>query len=143
MDEEIHFEQGLCSLLIYGDRIDFERLKQILNREPTATAQKGEALSAASSDASETNGWFLDFEFAQRDELSPVLKKLLLSIYPHKEQLQDMLKEEDTKIFFKIYVNSNFAEVSYEIGPDVLSLLAEFGFPVKFSIFSGGLVEDR
>jgi hypothetical protein len=135
-------ERGCCSLLIYGDRINFERIKLILNLEPTRIARKGAPQRFASLGVSKTNEWFLDFDFEHRDELSQVLRKLLLAIYPNKEKLKDMLGEDDdTEILFKIYVASDYSQMSFDIEPDVLSLLAEFGFPVYFSHFSWGKAE--
>jgi len=146
MDREIAMdENGNCSLLIYGDRISFNEIEEELGLKATHIVEKGKPISKYSSNPlriCETNGWFYDTEYNGRDDFSNALGLFLSKIHPQKDKLKMIAEsDEDTDIFITISASSDYAQMFLEIEPEHQKLIAELGFPLRFSILSFGMVE--
>jgi hypothetical protein len=143
MEQIKNAERGQCSLLIYGDYIDFQEIENALNLQPTHTAEKGEPILGGKLGYCETNCWFYDIDFKDHDDLSNSLKFLLSQIRPQKEKLKRLVKEvAETDIYIKIAVQSDYAQMGFEIKPELQKLIAEMEFPLWFSIVSFGMAGD-
>ncbi|MCL2198832.1 MAG: DUF4279 domain-containing protein [Defluviitaleaceae bacterium] len=139
-------EHGYCCLQIYGDNICFTEIEKELGLKASHTAEKGKHLVSSygtiTSRICRDNGWFYVVEFNSRYDFLNSLGSLLLTIYPQKDKLRLLAEKfEGTDIFISISVCSDYAQMSFEINPELQKLIAEMGFPLHFSILSFGMVD--
>ncbi|KUG03153.1 hypothetical protein ASZ90_019493 [hydrocarbon metagenome] len=66
------------------------------------------------------------------------MKRLLLKFKPLRNEINSI----STEAVFRIYVQSDFAQIAFEFESDVIKELAEFNIKLEFSILSWGGVED-
>jgi len=140
-------EYGSCSLLIYGDYLDFREIGERLGITATRIVEKGTPVLRSGSTSlgfCETNGWFYDVTYENQSGFSTALGTLLSQIHPQKDRLKMLVETiESTNIFISVSVSSDYAQMSLEIGIEHQKLISELGFPLRFSILSFGRVENE
>ena len=129
---------GSCSLLIRGENLDFNDIANNLLIIPTKIIKKGDTISK-SIGRSQYDIWDYEIKFNENRTLDDTLASLLNTIEPFKIYLHGLTDISD--IFIKCYLQSDFAQINFDISPKVLKKLGNMNIKFKISILSWGNVE--
>lgn len=130
-------DTGICSLIIRAHDLNFDELKENLPIEPSRIVKKGQSISRAIEE-SKFDIWI--FEMKYSEELpNQALEKLLAALLPYKSYLRNVSQSVDIRI--KCYVQSRYAQINFEIFPELIKELASIGIKLEISILSWGEVK--
>ena len=130
--------EGYCSLIIKGDELEFDEIEKNLGLEASKKFQKGKINSNIIGK--------IEFDLIRFDErlienqtLNETLKHLLKKIMEREQFIKLMHKKYD--IVLNCYIQSDYAQMRFEISPDVLAKICQLGIKLEFSILSWGGVD--
>lgn len=129
---------GSCSLVIRGDNLNLIEVGNNLHIEPSRVVKKGEIISKTIGE-SQYDVWTYEIGFDANKTPDRALEEILSTISPSKNYLQSLACTADVKI--KCYVQSNYAQIGFELSPKVLKELASMNIKLEISILSWGGVE--
>ena len=122
---------------ILGENLDFEEIKKNIPLEAHCQ-KKGTVLYKTHVVENDV----IIFEFGDEESLlEDNLRKCIKEIYPYKEYIKLLSKENDT--ILRIYVQSNMAQMYFYISNDILKKISELSLAVEVSIFSEGMVLEK
>lgn len=130
---------GSCSLLIRGDNLDFNEIEKNLQVKPSRIVKKGEIYSKVIG-KSQYDIWILDIKFDNRGAPEDALMNLTSIIHPFKEYVKKLSEIADIRI--KCYVQSEYAQLNFELSSRVISELANLNVKMEISILSWGAVKS-
>lgn len=131
---------GSCSLLIRGDNLDFNEIEENLQIKPSRIIRKGEIYSKVIG-KNQYDIWILDIKFDNNGTPEDALMNLASIIHPFKEYVKKLSMVADVRI--KCYVQSEYAQLNFELSSRVISELADLNVKVEISILSWGAVKNE
>lgn len=131
---------GSCSLIIKGDDINIGQVGDKLELTPTRVVRKGEVMSSVVG-PSPCASWSYDIHVS--DDRPPyfAVDELLTILLPKRSFLEDLSQSHDVSL--RLYIQSDLAQISFDLPIRVIRRLADMGLRVEFSILSWGGVEDE
>lgn len=126
---------GNCSLIIRGENIDFIEIEDNLQIKPSRTARKGELISKAIG-KSHYDVWVYQIGFDGNRIPENALESLLKTIKPSTDYLNSI--SNFSELIIKCYVQSDYAQINFEISPKILRELANINIKFEISILSWG-----
>lgn len=128
-------DSGKCSLIIRGNKLNFVEIEENLNIKPSRIVRHGEIISKTIGE-SQCDVWVLEMGIDENVLPDKALESLLSTIMSAKAYLQSIANYADLVI--KCYVQSDYAQIHFDISPNVLRTLAEFDIKFEISILSWG-----
>ncbi len=129
---------GNCSLVIRGTELNFNEIEKNLKIKPSRLVTKGEVISKVIG-KSQYDLWIYDLKFEELKKTDQDLKKLLSILNPYKSYIQYIAKHADVRI--KCYVQSDYAQINFELSPNVIAEIADMNIKLEISILSWGRVK--
>ena len=129
-----------CSLIIRGTELDFENISREIQVQPSRIGRKGESIGKGNR-VFPNDSW--SYEVKSDGDLlaDETLNRFLLTLASAKAFLQSLQPASDVCIRF--FVQSDYAQIGFDIQPSTIVKLAELGLRLEVSIFSwGGVYED-
>lgn len=126
----------ILSLIISGEKLDFEGISSALALQSTDTRTKGELLNKLPPIVSEEDCWLYEIPLADHEGLDPRMHDLLQALEAAKCHVARW--QEQYEVILRLYVQSDYAQIFYRLMPDTLRRLAEIGLPLEVSVVSWG-----
>jgi hypothetical protein len=129
---------GNCSLIIRGSELNFKEIENNLKVTPSRVVKKKEIISELVGE-SEYDLWVYEMKLDDVKKLNQILTVLLLTLNPCKAYMQNVSNYSDVRI--KCYIQSDYAQINFELLPDIIKELANMEIKLEFSILSWGGVD--
>jgi len=126
---------GNCGLIIRGHKLNFDEIENNLKINPSRAVKKGEVISKVVGE-SEYDLWVYEMKMDDTKKIDQILRDLLSIISPRKAYIQSIAKYADVRI--KCYVQSDDAQIYFELSPNAINELASLGIRLEISILSWG-----
>lgn len=133
------FISGSCSLVIRGEYLNNIDIAEELGISPTNLTLKGQYINNTKYKAPK-DVWTYEVKLEDKDTPNTVVNNLVLKLKSAKKHLNHTLFED---ISIRLYLQSDMAQMYFEILPSVLVELAELNIRFEVSILSWGGVEDK
>ena len=131
---------GNCGLVIRGYDLNFDEIENNLEIKPSKVAKVGDCLSKVVGE-SEYDLWRYEIKLDSEKTINQILKELLDILNPSKEYIHNIARYADVRV--KCYVQSDYAQISFEFLPDVIEQLSSMGIVLEVSTLSWGGVSDN
>lgn len=131
---------GYCSLIITGDKLDFDLIEDTLKIEASEKRKKGEIFNRV---IGEVRSDFIRFNEKMSGQYNPdkTLNILLDKLINNEAFLKKI--SENACIYIKCYVQSDYAQVNYILSATTLNKITQLGISLEISILSWGGVKDK
>jgi ribosomal 50S subunit-recycling heat shock protein len=126
---------GNCGLVIRGHELNFNEIQNNLKIKPSRAVKKGEVISKVVGE-SEYDLWVYEIKLNEAKKPDQILEDLLSILNPHKAYIQNIAKYADVRM--KCYVQSDYAQIYFELSPNVIKELASMEIKLEISILSWG-----
>jgi hypothetical protein len=131
---------GNCSIIIRGHELNINEIENNLKIKPSRVVRKGEVISNVIGE-SEYDLWAYEIKLNETQKPGQVLEDLLSLLNPCKTYIQHIAKYTDVRM--KCYVQSDYAQINFELSPSIMSELANMEIKLEISILSWGGVPSR
>lgn len=131
---------GYCSLIITGDKLDFDFIEDTLKIKASEKRKKGEIVNKI---IGEMESDFIRFTEKMNGQYNPdkTLNNLLDKLINYEAFLKKL--SESACIYIRCYVQSDYAQIHYILSATTLSKITQLGIDIDFSIFSWGGVKKK
>jgi hypothetical protein len=126
----------MLSLMVSGERLDFEAISRDLTLQSTDTRTKGELLNKLPPIISEEDCWLYEIALTDNEGLDPRMQALLEALEKAAAPLAELRARFEVTL--RLYVQSDYAQIFYRLMPDTLRRLAAIGLPLEVSVLSWG-----
>lgn len=127
------------SLILEGNHLPVEKISAAMGLEPTRVIRKGDVLNRLPLMLAEHDEWTSTIDLTNAQDTDAALNELLAQIILHKEEMKT-LAEQGIGVSMRLYVQSDYAQMSYRLMPETLSRLVATGLPLEVSSISWGEV---
>lgn len=127
------------SLILMGNDLPVEKISAAMGLEPTRVIRKGDVLNRLPLVLAEHDEWTSTIDLTNAQDTDAALNELLAQIILHKENMKN-LAEQGISVSMRLYVQSDYAQMSYRLMPETLSRLVATGLPLEVSSISWGEV---
>ena len=134
------FNSVSCSLILRGHNLNFEEINKNLHLKPTNVIRKGQVISKVIGE-SELDAWIYKLKFKEKGKINEFIEKFLKIIKPKADYIKDLPNVEDASL--KFYIQSDLAQIAFEISPILIKELSKLNLRLEISIFSWGGAEDK
>lgn len=131
---------GNCKLVIRGGNLNLAEIEKNLQIKPTRLVKKGEVLCDVVG-KSQYDIWVVEKEIDENRTPAEALKSIITMISPSKEYLQSLTCFAE--LIIKCYIQSEYAQINFDISPDILKDLAHMNIKFEISILSWGMVKSN
>lgn len=125
------------SLILEGDDLPAERITQDLHLEPTRVIRKGDILNRLPLMTAECDEWTRTIDLSNVDNTDTAMNDLLAQLIVQNAALKALM-EIGIRVKLSLYVQSDFAQMSYRLMPETLSRLVATGLPLEVTSISWG-----
>ena len=129
--------EGRFSLVLEGNDLPAAEIEQKLGIKATRVIRKGDVLNRLPLMTAETDEWAHTIELTNAESTDTALNDLLAQIIVHTGELK-AFAERGIKVQLRMYVQSDYAQMSYRLMPETLSRLVATGLPLEVSSMSWG-----
>ena len=129
--------EGRFSLVMEGSDLPAAEIEQKLGIKATRVIRKGDVLNRLPLMTAETDEWAHTIELTNAESTDTALNDLLAQIIVHTGELK-AFAERGIKVQLRMYVQSDYAQMSYRLMPETLSRLVATGLPLEVSSMSWG-----
>ena len=129
--------EGRFSLVMEGNDLPAAEIEQKLGIQATRVIRKGDVLNRLPLMTAETDEWAHTIELTNAESTDTALNDLLAQIIVHTGELK-AFAERGIKVQLRMYVQSDYAQMSYRLMPETLSRLVATGLPLEVSSMSWG-----
>ena len=129
--------EGRFSLVMEGNDLPAAEIEQKLGIKATRVIRKGDVLNRLPLMMAETDEWAHTIELTNAESTDTALNDLLAQIIVHTGELK-VFAERGIKVQLRMYVQSDYAQMSYRLMPETLSRLVATGLPLEVSSMSWG-----
>lgn len=129
--------EGRFSLVMEGNDLPAAEIEQKLGIKATRVIRKGDVLNRLPLMTAETDEWAHTIELTNAESTDTALNDLLAQIIVHTGELK-VFAERGIKVQLRMYVQSDYAQMSYRLMPETLSRLVATGLPLEVSSMSWG-----
>lgn len=127
------------SLILEGNHLPVEKISAAMGLEPTRVIRKGDVLNRLPLMLAEHDEWTCTIDLTNAQDTDAALNELLAQIILHKTEMKT-LAEQGIGVSMRLYVQSDYAQMSYRLMPETLSRLVATGLPLEVSSISWGEV---
>lgn len=129
--------EGRFSLILEGNNLPVAQIEQALNIQPTHIIRKGDVLNKLPLMIAEYDEWAHTINLTNSQNTDAALNNLLAQIILHTGKLKE-LSEGGVKVKLRLYVQSDYAQMSYRLMPETLTRLVASGLPLDVTSISWG-----
>ena len=129
--------EGRFSLVMEGSDLPAAEIEQKLGIKATRVIRKGDVLNRLPLMTAENDEWAHTIELTNAESTDTALNDLLAQIIVHTGELK-AFAERGIKVQLRMYVQSDYAQMSYRLMPETLSRLVATGLPLEVSSMSWG-----
>ncbi len=127
------------SLILEGNNLPVEKISAAMGLEPTRVIRKGDVLNRLPLMCAEHDEWTSTIDLTNAQDTDAALNELLAQIILRKTEMKT-LAEQGIGVSMRLYVQSDYAQMSYRLMPETLSRLVATGLPLEVSSISWGEV---
>ena len=129
--------EGRFSLILEGADLPVEEIGQILSIQPTKIICKGDVLNKLPLMIAEHDEWAHTIDLTNSQNTDTALNDLLAQIILRTGDLTEM-EAKGISVKLRLYVQSDYAQMSYRLMPETLSRLVATGLPLDVTSMSWG-----
>ena len=125
------------SLIFEGEALPVEQISAAMGLEPTRVIRKGDVLNRLPMMVADCDEWTRTIDLTNAQDTDTALNDLLAKIILHAGDLKAFV-EQGLIVKLRLYVQSDYAQMSYRLMPETLSRLVATGLPLEVSSMSWG-----
>lgn len=125
------------SLILQGDDLPVEKISAAMQLEPTRVIHKGDVLNRLPLMVAECDEWTRTIDLTNAQDTDTALNDLLAQIILHTGDLK-AFADNGIAVQLRMYVQSDYAQMSYRLMPETLQRLVATGLPLEVSSMSWG-----
>ena len=129
--------EGRFSLILEGVDLPAELIEEKLQIKATRVLRKGDVLNRLPLMVAETDEWAHTIVLTNSQNTDTALNDLLAQIIVHAGDLK-AFAEAGVNVQLRLYVQSDYAQMSYRLMPETLSRLVATGLPLEVTSISWG-----
>lgn len=129
--------EGRFSLILEGNDLPAAEIEQKLGIKASRVIRKGDMLNRLPLMTAENDEWAHTIDLTNAESTDTALNDLLAQIIVHTGELK-AFAERGMKVQLRMYVQSDYAQMSYRLMPETLSRLVATGLPLEVSSMSWG-----
>ena len=129
--------EGRFSLTLEGVDLPEAAIEQKLKIKPSRIIRKGDVLNRLPLMVAECDEWAHTIDLTNSQNTDAALNDLLAQIILHTGDLKEFA-EAGIQVKLRLYVQSDYAQMSYRLMPETLSRLVATGLPLEVSSMSWG-----
>ena len=139
MIENSRLNAARFSLIIEGNGLPMDEIGQILGLAPTHIIRKGDTLNRLPLIEATSDEWTYTVPLTSPEGVDTQLNHFLAELILHQEKLAQMA--ETWKVTLRLFVQSDYAQIAYQLMPETLQRLVAVGLPLDVSSVSWGEVD--
>ncbi|MBQ8313056.1 MAG: DUF4279 domain-containing protein [Clostridia bacterium] len=124
------------SLLLHGDELAMEQIEAALELQATRTLRKGDVINRLPLIEASADEWTHSISLTAPESADAGLNQLLAHLTARKAVLAQL--QEKYNVELRLYVQSDYAQMTYSLMPETLAKLAELALPLSISSLSWG-----
>ena len=124
------------SLLLQGDELAMEQIEAALELKATRTLRKGDVINRLPLIEASADEWTHSISLTTPEAADAGLNQLLAHLTARKAVLAQL--QERYHVALRLYVQSDYAQMTYSLMPETLQKLAELALPLSISSLSWG-----
>lgn len=132
MSENVIYHNYYASFRIFGGKVNFEEISNMLGIKPTHTHRKGEEANKISKRTYPDDMWMLDAAVSEETDLEKHLLWLKKKLLPHKKYILRLKKKNTVDIYCSYRSDSD--QGGFSLSPKSLELFVELDILFEFSI---------
>lgn len=125
------------TLILEGENLPVERINEVLGLQATRIIRKGDVMNRLPLMVAENDEWNLTIDLSNYQGTDTALNDLLAQIILHNAAVK-AFEAEGIRVKMHLYVQSDYAHISYRLMPETLSRLVATGLPLDISSMSWG-----
>lgn len=125
------------SLILEGDDMPLEMIEKKLKLAPTRIIKKGEVLNRKPLMVAESDEWTHTISLSDSHDTDAEMNKMLARVILCHDVLAE-LAAGGVKIKLRLYVQSDYAQMTYRLMPETLQRLVAAGLPLEVTSLSWG-----
>lgn len=125
------------SLIFEGEALPVEKIRAALQLEPTRVIRKGDVLNRLPLMVADCDEWARTIDLTNAQDTDTAMNDLLAQIILHTGDLK-AFEDGGIQVKLRLYVQSDYAQMSYRLMPETLSRLVATGLPLEVSSMSWG-----
>lgn len=129
--------EGRFSLILEGNDLPAAEIEEKLGIKATRVIRKGDVLNRLPLMVAENDEWAHTIDLTNAESTDTALNALLAQIIVHTSELK-VFAERGLNVQLRMYVQSDYAQMSYRLMPETLSRLVATGLPLEVSSMSWG-----
>ena len=129
--------EGRFSLVLEGTELPVEEIGRKLNLQPTRVIRKGDVLNRLPLMVAEQDEWAHTIDLTNAENTDTALNDLLAQLIVNAAALR-AFAESGMSVKLRLYVQSDYAQMSYRLMPETLSRLVATGLPLEVTSTSWG-----
>lgn len=132
--------EGRFSLIIEGTDLPAEEIETQLHIAATQIIRKGDMLNRLPLVVADRDEWAHTISLTNAESTDTALNDLLAQIILHTGALK-AFAERGLSIRLRMFVQSDYAQMTYRLMPETLSRLVATGLPLEVSSMSWGEID--
>lgn len=132
--------EGRFSLMIEGADLPAEEIETRLHIAATQIIRKGDVLNRLPLVVAHSDEWAHTISLTNAESTDTALNDLLAQIILHTSDLK-AFAERGMSIRLRMFVQSDYAQMTYRLMPETLSRLVATGLPLEVSSMSWGEID--
>lgn len=139
-------EELICLRIIGKESLNFEDIEAKLPIKPNSKNRKNDRhiniVGKETKYIIKADSIIYNIRVEKGEEPCDAIRRSLNSFLPYKNYLKSL--KETCYTCFRISITSDYAQIYYELPPDIVELISELGLEIEISIFSmGGVIDDN
>ena len=126
------------SLIVQGDGLDVNRIESNLGLKATRMIRKGEELNRLPLVVAPQDEWVHAVALTEPEGTDGEWNALLTRLLERREQLYAI--KQDYQVTLRMYVQSDYAQMAYQLMPETMEKVVAVGLPLNVSSLSWGEV---
>lgn len=132
--------EGRFSLILTGADLPAEEIESLLKIPPTRIIRKGDVLNRLPLMVAESDEWAHTISLTNAESTDTALNDLLAQIILHTADLK-AFADRGMSVRLRMFVQSDYAQMTYRLMPETLSRLVATGLPLEVSSMSWGEID--
>lgn len=128
--------EARLALILTGKDVPMREAGELLDLKPTRVIRKGELINRLPELRAETDEWVYAIQLCHPMDEEPAMNELLQHLSEHKSALASLSAQCDLTL--RLYVQSDYAQMTYQLMPETLQSLVDVGLPLEVSSLSWG-----
>ena len=130
--------EGRFSLILEGENLPLETIEKKLKLMATRFIRKGEVLNRLPLMVAECDEWAYTINLSNSQDTDAEMNRMLARLILCHDALEEMGTEGGIRIRLRLYVQSDYAQMTYRLMPETLQRLVATGLPLEVTSISWG-----